>query len=167
MLKILECMSHEIQSYDKAIDRLCEQRYPHTKLLRQVKGVGPITALCFALTIGDPLRFKDARAVGAYVGLVPRRDQSGAKDPQLRISKAGDPMLRTLLVQCAHYILGPFGVDCDLRRFGLKLAARGGKSAKKRAVVATARKLAVLLFALWRSAEAYEPLRNGALAKAS
>jgi len=167
MLKILECMSHEIQSYDKAIDRLCEQRYPHTKLLRQVKGVGPITALCFALTIGDPLRFKDARAVGAYVGLVPRRDQSGAKDPQLRISKAGDPMLRTLLVQCAHYILGPFGIDCDLRRFGLKLAVRGGKSAKKRAVVATARKLAVLLFALWRSAEVYQPLRNSALAKAS
>jgi len=167
MLKILECMSHEIQSYDKALESLCEQRYPQTKLLRQVKGVGPLTALCFVLTIGDPARFKDARAVGAYVGLVPRRDQSGAKDPQLRISKAGDPMLRTLLVQCAHHILGPFGVDSDVRRFGLKLAVRGGKSAKKRAVVATARKLAVLLFALWRSAETYEPLRNSALAKAS
>jgi transposase len=167
MLKILECMSHEIRGYDKAIDCLCEQRYPQTKLLRQVKGVGPVTALCFVLTIGDPARFKNARAVGAYIGLVPRRDQSGAKDPQLRISKAGDPMLRTLLVQCAHYILGPFGVDCDLRRFGLKLAAHGGKSAKKRAVVATARKLAVLLFALWRSAEVYQPLRNSALAKAS
>jgi transposase len=166
MLKILECMSHEIQSYDKALECLCEQRYPQTKLLRQVKGVGPLTALCFVLTIGDPARFKDARAIGAYVGLVPRRDQSGAKDPQLRISKAGDPMLRTLLVQCAHHILGPFGVDSDVRRFGLKLAVRGGKSAKKRAVVATARKLAVLLFALWRGAEVYEPLRNSALAKA-
>jgi transposase len=117
--------------------------------------------------IGDPKRFKRPRDVGAYLGLVPRRDQSGGHDPQLRISKTGDRMGRTLLVQCAHHILGRFGQDSDLRRFGEKLAARGGKTAKKRAVVATARKLAVLLFALLRTGEAYEPLRHSAKSRAS
>ncbi len=69
-------------------------------------------------------------------------------------------MMRQLLVQSAHYILGPFGEDSDLRRRGLKIAARGGKNAKKRAAVAVARKLAVLLHRLWVTAEVYEPLRN-------
>jgi len=78
----------------------------------------------------------------------------------MNISKEGDRYLRTMLVQGAHYILGPFGADSDLRRCGLKLAARGGKNAKKRAVVAVARKLAVLLHRLWVSGEVYEPLRN-------
>jgi transposase len=78
----------------------------------------------------------------------------------MHISKEGDPYLRTLLVQGAHHILGPFGADCDLRRWGLKLAERGGKNGKKRAIIATARKLAVLLHRLWVSGEVYEPLRN-------
>lgn len=69
-------------------------------------------------------------------------------------------LLRRLLVSSAHYILGPFGPDTDLRRWGLTLAARGGKNAKKRAVVALARKLAVLLHRLWSTGEVYEPLRN-------
>ena len=84
----------------------------------------------------------------------------GQSEPQLHISKEGDRYLRTLMVQGAHYILGPFGQDSDLRRWGLKLAERGGKNAKKRAVVAVARKLAVLLHKLWVSGEVYEPLRN-------
>jgi transposase len=167
MLKALEHITAKIRVYDKAIEALCERRYPQTKLLRQVNGVGPLTSLCFVLTIADPERFKDPRDVGAYVGLVPRRDQSGCRDPELRISKTGDRMLRTLLVQSAHHILGPHGVDSDVRRFGKKLEARGGKTAKKRAIVATARKLAVLLFALLRSGEVYEPLRKQRLAQAS
>lgn len=167
MLKMLEQLTVKIRSYDQAIDALCETRYPQTQLLRQVNGVGPLTSLCFVLTIADPKRFTDPRDVGAYIGLVPRRSQSGCRDPELRISKTGDRMLRTLLVQSAHHILGPRGVDSDVRRFGKKLEARGGKTAKKRAVVATARKLAVLLFALLRGGEVYEPLRNQALAKAS
>jgi transposase len=81
----------------------------------------------------------------------------------MHISKEGDPYLRTLLVQGAQHILGPFGVDCDLRRWGLKLAERGGRNAKKRAIVATARKLAVLLHHLWVSGEVYEPLHNSSL----
>ena len=160
LLGVLEQMSRVIAEYDKEIEHLCASRYARTIALRQIRGVGALTSLYFVLTIGDPKRFDDARKVGAYLGLVPRRSQSGESDPQLRITKNGDRMGRALLVQCAHHILGPFGVDCDLRRFGLKLAARGGKSAKKRAVVATARMLAVLLFALLRSGELYEPLRN-------
>lgn len=167
LMQTLEQLTKTIRSYDREIVRLSKERYPQTKVLRQVKGVGVLTALYFVLVIGDTTRFQDARDVGAYFGLVPRRDQSGSHDPQLRIDKAGDRMGRTLLVQCSHHILGRFGVDSDLRRFGLKLAERGGKNAKKRAVVATARKLSVLLFALLRSGAVYEPLQNSAKKKAS
>jgi transposase len=125
-----------------------------------VEGIGPLTALTFVLTIEDPYRFEKSRSVGAYLGLVPARDQSGDSDPQKRISKEGDEMLRKLLVSCAHYIIGPFGGDSDLRRHGEKIASRGAKNSKKRAVVAVARKLAVLLHSLWVSGEVYEPLRN-------
>ena len=166
MLRMLEQLTKEIRGYDREIVLLSKTRYPQTKLLRKVKGVGPISALYFVLAIGDPSRFKDPRDVGAYFGLVPRRDQSGSHDPQLHINKTGDRMARTLMVQCSHHILGPFGADSDLRRFGLKLAERGGKNAKKRAVVATARKLSVLLYALLRNGEVYEPLRNSAKSKA-
>lgn len=167
MMRMLEQVTKTIHAYDKEVAELGKTRYPQTKLLRQVKGVGPLASLYFVLAIGDPSRFNDPRDVGAYFGLVPRRDQSGGRDPELRIDKAGDSMGRTLMVQCSHHILGRFGQDSDLRRFGLKLAGRGGKTAKKRAVVATARKLAVLLFSLLRRGEVYEPLRNSAKSKTS
>ena len=120
-------------------------------------GVGPITSLAYVLTLDDPDRFRKSREVAPALGLVPTRDQSGDRDPQLRITKTGDSYLRRLLVGSAQYILGPFGPDCDLRRWGLKLAQRGGKNAKKRAVVAVARKLAVLLHHLWVTGEVYDP----------
>ena len=128
--------------------------------LTQVKGVGPITALTYVLVLEDPHRFRSSRSVGAFVGLKPRQHESGQGQPQLRISKRADELLRKLLVQCAHYLLGPLGPDCDLRRWGLRLAERGGKKGKKRAAVAVARKLAVLLHALWISGAEYEPLRH-------
>jgi transposase len=129
--------------------------------LRQVEGIGTLTALTFVLTLEDPYRFERSRSVGAYLGLVPARDQSGERDPQRRISKEGDQMLRKLLVGSAHYVLGPFGSDSDLRRHGQKIASRGGKNSKKRAVVAVlARKLCVLLHRLWVSGEFYDPLHN-------
>ena len=130
----------------------------HTKLLRQVKGVGPITALAYVLTLENPEHFAQSRDVGPYLGLVPKQEDSGDSQPQLRISKTGDTMVRQLLVGSAHYILGPFGPDTDLRRYGLRLCERGGKNAKKRAAVAVARKLAVLLHRLWVTGEVYEPL---------
>jgi transposase len=125
-----------------------------------VKGVGPITALAYVLTLENPKRFAKSRDVGPYLGLVPKQEDWGESQPQLGISKAGDTMVRKLLVGSAQYILGPFGPDTDLRRYGLRLCERGGKNAKKRAAVAVARKLAVLLHRLWVSGEVYEPLHH-------
>jgi transposase len=159
---MVEELSARIAAMDRQMETLCHERYPETELLRQIQGVGPITALAYVLTLEDPHRFAKSRTVGSYLGLRPRKRQSGERDPQLGITKEGDRYLRTLLVQAAHYILGPFGSDTDLRRFGERLIARGGKAAKRRAIVAVARKLAVLLHRLWVTGEVYEPLRNTA-----
>ena len=156
ILEQITGLTATVRGYDRQIEQLAQERYPETALLRQVDGVGPITSLAFVLKIEDPRRFRRSRTLGPYLGLVPRRDQSGARDPQLRITKQGDPFVRRLLIQCARYILGPFGKDCTLRRYGLRIAERGGAHAKKRAAVAVARKLAVLVLHLWRTAEVYE-----------
>jgi transposase len=158
LLRMIATLNDEIKSYGQKIEKLAREKYRHTQLLRQVTGVGPITALAYVLTLETPLRFGRSRDVGPYLGLVPKQEDSGDSQPQLGISKAGDQMLRKLLVGSAHYILGPFGPDTDLRRFGMKLCERGGKNAKKRAIVAVARKLAVLLHRLWASGEIYVPL---------
>ncbi len=161
-LSVLDVLTLRIRELDGAIERLCEERYPQTALLRQIPGVGPITALCYVLVIDDPARFGEPRAVGPYLGLVPRRDQSGGCDKKLPISKAGNAYLRRLLVGSAQYILGPFGQESDLRTGGLALAERGGRGAKKKAVVATARKLSVLMLALWQREADYQPHRKAA-----
>ncbi|MGB7436633.1 MAG: IS110 family transposase [Candidatus Acidiferrum sp.] len=160
LLREVESLNERIQEYDRRIEKMAKETYPETALLKQVKGVGDLIATTYVLTIEDPHRFRKSRDAGCFVGLQPGRRNSGESEPQMRISKEGDEYLRTLLVQGAHYILGPFGEDSDLRRWGLKLAARGGKNAKKRAVVAVARKLAVLLHWLWVSGEVYEPVHN-------
>jgi transposase len=160
ILEQIGSLTERIRQYDRKLEAISEERYPETELLRQVEGVGVLTALTFVLTLEDPHRFEKSRSVGAYQGLVPARDQSGDRDPQKRISKEGDELLRKLLVGNSHYILGPFGSDSDLRRHGQKIAARGGKNAKKRAAVAVARKLSVLLHHLWVSGELYDPLHN-------
>jgi transposase len=158
LVQLADALSACIKSYDQKIEELGSEKYGQTKLLRQVKGVGPITALAYVLTLENPERFPKSRDVGPYLGLVPKQEDSGESQPQLGISKTGDTMLRKLLVGSAQYILGPFGPDTDLRRYGLRLGERGGKNAKKRAAVAVARKLAVLLHRLWVSGEVYEPL---------
>ena len=158
LLAEVESVSARIREYDEQIEAIGKSRYPETELLKQVHGVGALTALTYVLTVDDPYRFHRSRDAGAYFGLRPRRRESGDSRPQLRITKQGDAYMRKLLVQCAHHILGPFGSDSDLRQWGLELAARGGKNAKKRALVAVARKLAVLLHKLWVTGEVYEPL---------
>jgi len=161
ILQTIGELTDRIREYDRELEAAAEELYPETRLLRQVQGVGPLTALAFVLILEDPMRFANGRAVGAYVGLVPGKDQSGDNDPQRRICRHGNELLRRLLVGCAHYSLGPFGEDSDLRRHGEKIAHRGGKNARKRAVVAVARKLAVLfLHRLWLSGEVYDPLYN-------
>jgi len=158
VVETIKELNLRIKDLDKQIRYLCKDRYPETEYLLQVTGVGPITALAFVLTIETPDRFEKSRTVGAYLGLTPRRDQSGETDKQMRITKAGNRYLRRLLVQCAQYILGAFGPDCDLRRYGDRIASRGGKRAKKCATVAVARKLSVKLHRLWADASEYAPL---------
>jgi transposase len=158
VLEMITSLNAQIKALDRRVDALAQEVYPETKLLRQVTGVGPITSLGYVLILEDHRRFRKSRAVGSFVGLTPGSKRSGNSDPQMRITKEGDALLRRLLVSAAQYILGPFGPDTDLRRFGQRIAQRGGKNAKKRAVVAVARKLAVLLHHLWRSGEVYEPL---------
>jgi transposase len=160
ILEQIGSLTQRIRDYERQLESISKEHYPETELLGQVEGIGTLTALTFVLTLEDPYRFEKSRMVGAYLGLVPATDRSGERDPQKHISKEGDEMLRKLLVGSAHYILGPFGSDSDLRRHGEKIASRGGKNTKKRAAVAVARKLSVLLHSLWVSAEVYEPLRN-------
>jgi transposase len=162
-LRVVDELTQSIRELEQRIEELCVEAYPETEFLQQIAGVGPITSLAFVLTIGDPARFESMRDVAPYLGLVPKRDQSGETDKRLGISKAGDAYLRRLLVSAAQYILGPFGPDCDLRRHGLQLAERGGRGAKKKAIIATARKLSVLMLTLWYNEDIYEPLRNQSL----
>jgi transposase len=152
----VEQLDAHIAGLDTQLEELARTRYPETLALRQISGVGLITALAFVLTLEDPKRFAHSRTVGAFLGFTVRKRQSGARDPALRITKAGDGYLRRLLLQCAHYVVG-HGGDCDLRRFGERLTARRGKP---KAAIAVARKLAVLLHRLWVTGEVYEPLRD-------
>ena len=160
LVEQIQALTTQIGAFDRAIEHVAATVYPVTAQLQQIRGVGALTALCYVLVLEDPERFRTSRAAGAYLGLRPRRDQSGASERQLHITKTGDALLRKLVIQSGQYILGPFGGDCDLRRWGLGLAARGGKAAKKRAVVAVARKLAVLLHHLWSTGVGYEPLHQ-------
>jgi transposase len=165
LLAEVESLNQRIAEYDRRIEQIASEVHPEVARLKQVKGVGTLIALTYVLTVGDPRRFRRSRDLGCYLGLRPGRRNSGSSQPQLHISKEGDRYLRTLMVQGAHYILGPFGQDSDLRRWGLKLAERGGNNAKKRAVVAVARKLSVLLHKLWVSGEVYQPLRGAGTSK--
>jgi transposase len=174
ILEVLAGIDAQIRHYDAEIKRVSKESYPEeTACLQQVSGVGEITSLAFVLAIEDPERFAKPRQIGAYLGLVPRQCESGDRSPELRVTKAGNGFLRRLLVQAAHYVIGHFGPDTDLRRWGLRIAERGGvpnkkqrgkkhggKNAKKRAVVAVARKLAVLLLTLWKTKRTYVPLRE-------
>jgi len=160
LLDQVEQISTQLREYDKRIEQMAKKDYGQTQLMRQIPGVGVMTSMAFTLTIDDPHRFSKSRDIAGYLGLLPRQSESGDSKPQLRITKAGDHMVRRLLVGCAHYILGHFGPDSDLRRWGQSLMVRGGKNAKKRAVVAVARKLAVVMHKLWVTGEVYEPLRE-------
>ncbi len=158
LLDVIQHLSDEISRYDKRIEQLGAEKYPATKRLRSIRGVGPITALAFVLNLdNDPRRLRRSRDAGPRMGLRPKRRDSGERSPQLSITKTGDRLLRRLLVQCAQYVLGRHGEDSAIRRWGLRLAARGGPSAKRKAIVAVARKLAVVMHVLWRRDVAFDP----------
>lgn len=157
--RLVQSPYHGRAVLDRELDAISRTQHPETRLLRQVPGVGTLTALTYVLTLEDPQRFLGSRVVGVYLGLRTRLRQSGSRNPQLRITKAGDGTLRRLLVECAHALIHR-GPDSDLQRFGRRLAARGGRAAHKKAVVAVARQLAVLLHRLWITGEVYEPLHR-------
>jgi transposase len=160
ILKSIEELTKKIKAYDYTIKNLNDEKYPETKIISQIQGIGPITSLAFILTIEEKERFEKSRDVGAYLGLTPKKDQSGEMDKQLHITKTGNNYMRRLLVGCAHYVLGPFGKTNEIRVYGERIAARGGKNAKRRAIVAVARKLAVLMHRLWTTGEVYDPYYN-------
>jgi transposase len=167
MLASIAQLTEQVKAMTRDLKQLAEERYPETRLLSQVHGVGLICSLTYVLTLEEPTRFRRSRQVGAYLGLVSRQHESGEQKPQLRITKSGDVYLRSVLVQSAQHILGPFGPDCDLRRWGLGLAGTGSKMRKNKAIIAVARKLCVLLHRLWLTGEVYEPLRQERLLAAA
>jgi len=157
LLNSIKNLVLDIAKYDKKIKSLIKIKYPETNNLQTMNGVGPLTALTFILVIGDPTRFKKSRDVGAYLGLTPRRDQSGDQDKSLPITKAGDVRLRCLLVNCSHHILGVFGKESQIRSWGLKIAGESGnKIRKKKAVIAVSRKLAVIMHSMLISGKPFE-----------
>lgn len=159
-MEMLKVTTASIKTYDAKIEELAKTKYLQAAVLMQIYGVGALTALCYVLTIGDPRRFKNARNVGPFLGMTPRRRQSGESDPKLRITKAGNSMLRTLLVQSSQHILRRSSPDCDLKRLGTRIIKKGGAHAKQRAVIATARMLAVIMLAMLKTGEVYDPLRG-------
>ena len=158
-LEALSCLDRQVRTLDKRMEPALEGYAPDAVHLTEIAGVGALTVLTFVALVEDPKRFKKARDVGAFLGLVRRRNDSGFHKSQLGITKAGDPYMRRLLVNCAHYILGPFGPDCDLRRWGTALAGRANKQV---AAVGLARKLAVLLLRMWRDGIVYDPFHTSA-----
>jgi len=165
LVEQVTALTGQIRQLDQQIETLAE-RYPEIGLLRTAPGVGPVIAAAYVLTLDRVDAVAQSRSVGAFLGLRPRQSQSGDSDPEHHISKTGNLYLRRLLVQAAHYILGRFGPDSALRRWGLKLAS-GGKRAKKRALVAVARKLAVILHCLWRTGQSYQPFPTPTTASGS
>jgi transposase len=161
LLRVVEELTREIELYEKLVAKKAETEYPETRAIQTIHGVGPLTALAFVLVLNnDRNRFRRSRDVGCYIGLRPKQRESGLRAPQLGITKAGDSFLRRLATQCAQHVLGPFGKDSALRRWGMSLALRGGKNAKKRAVIAVARKLVILMHRIWITQEIYDPLRG-------
>ena len=159
-----------LRTLARSIDKLDElvkeegKKFPVVARLAKIDGIGPVTALAFVAVVGDPARFERTRDIGAYIGLVPRREQSGQADPGRRISKAGCGFLRRLLVQCAQVVCRPRGKDTALRRWALGRLELAGKPGKRKIVVAIARKLAVLMLSLWKSGQAWTPLHRVAAA---
>lgn len=161
LLRTIDELTREIQLYDKMVETKAKKDYPATSILQTIYGVGPLTALTFVLLLdNNPARFQRSRDLGCYFGLRPKQRDSGMATPQLSITKTGDALLRRLATQCAQHILGPFGKDSALCRWGQSLSLKGGKNAKKRAITAVARKLVVLMHRLWVTGEAYDPMRG-------
>jgi transposase len=151
LLKAREAIHQQLAQLERRVRQLAKE-HKQTSVFLTVPGVGPMTALEYLATIDDPARFRRARAVGAYVGLTPRRYASGEVDWTGRISKCGDTMLRTYLFEAAGVLLTRVQKWCALKAWGLRLAKRSGM---KKARTAVARKLAVILLRMWRDGTSF------------
>ena len=167
MMRAIQQLSEGIACYDRAIATTAQKQYPQVAPLSRIPGVGVLTSMAFVLLLENPTRFKKSRDVGAYFGLRPRQFESGDSKKLLGITKTGDRLTRRLLVQCAAHILGPFGKDSDLRRYGLAMIERGGRAANKRARVAVARKLAVTMHRMWVDGTEFRPFKDSTAASAA
>lgn len=156
LVAMIKQLSKTIEDYDNKLEKDADTIAPGARRLTTIPGVGILTAISFTLVIDDVKRFASSRAVGPYLGLVPRRSQSGEIDKAMRISKAGDPYTRQLLVQCAQWGLRKDAKDSELHTWGLKLAGTS-KVDKRRATIAVARKLAVLMHRMLVTGKDYDP----------
>lgn len=145
LLKAREAVEQQIADLDRKVLRLARNN-AQVRRFMTAPGVGPVTALCFLATIDDPARFKRSRSVGAYAGLTTRRYASGEIDWTGRISKCGDKMLRSYLYEAANVLLTRVAKWSALKAWGIRLAKRSGL---RKAKVAVARKLAVILHRMW------------------
>jgi transposase len=145
LLKAREAIEQQIADFDRKVMRLARDN-AQVRRFMTTPGVGAITALCFLATIDDPTRFKRSRSVGAYLGLTTRRYASGEIDWTGRISKCGDAMLRSYLYEAANVLLTRVAKWSALKAWGIRLAKRSGL---RKAKVAVARKLAVILHRMW------------------
>lgn len=149
LLDVIEACDKAVGLYDDQLEQIAKS-HPVARRFLKIPGVGPITSLAFAVVIGDPHRFSNVQDVGAYLGMVVRRDQSGLGDPKLGISKCGNGFMRRLLVQCSTHMLGPRGQPSELREWGLAYVEKHGERSKKKARIAVGRKLAVRMLAIWK-----------------
>jgi transposase len=145
LLDARNAIEQQVDGLDRKVMRLARNN-AQVRRFMTAPGVGPITALCFLATIDDPTRFKRSRSVGAYVGLTTRRYASGEIDWAGRISKCGDAMLRSYLYEAANVLLTRVAKWSTLKAWGIRLAKRSGL---RKAKVAVARKLAVILHRMW------------------
>ena len=166
LMGVLKTVNLKIKAYDRLIERLAERPEfkPMVERVRVVYGVGVIGSTVFVAAIGGrPDRFDHTRDIGAYLGMIPKQDQSGDIDKQCHVTKAGSPFMRRLLVESAQMILHAESIDTDLKAKGLRMCLRGAKIAKRKAVTAVARSLAVLMVAMLKKPDAlYVPLSERA-----
>ena len=157
MLRQLKETAETIRQYDAMLKRYASGHFgEEVALASSIPGIGPVTSCAFVALVGDAKRFGKARDAGVYFGLTPARDQSGDRDAPKRVTKAGSKMMRRLLVTAANYVMRTSSPDTAIKRHGMRICARGGKIAKRKAKVAIARKLAVVMLAMLRSGRPYE-----------
>lgn len=144
-------ISRQIKECSKILDKQARQD-PVCKVLMSVPGVGVLTALSFKTAIGDPSRFRRVADIGAYLGLTPRKYQSGDVDKNGTISKQGNRHTRSLLYEAASCLLSRYGTETSLARWASIIRQKKGY---KKAVVALARKLSTVMLSMWRSGELY------------